>query len=259
MEADVVDPQTLNVDRVFNLASPASQVHYREEPVSPFRTNVWGKYILLTLVTATGALYFQASKSEEYRDSVAHPQRENYRGNFNSTRTRSCNEEGKRGVEKICFAFMRTRDTRVKVVRISNTHEPSKRQDDGRMVSNFIVQAFRVKPLTVYGDETQTRSFYFVSDFIEGVSGMMNSDESITGPLNLGKPTEFSVLEPAETARSVAGSRSELRWFLLPDDDSKVRQTDIGKAKCQLGWEPTVPLREGIEKTVEYFKTIVRA
>lgn len=252
---DVVDP--INIDRldeIYNLACPASPVHYQYNPIHTMKTSVIGSLNVLELARATGAKVFQASTSEVYGDPTVHPQPEEYWGNVNTIGIRSCYDEGKRAAETLFFDYQRTYNLRIKVVRIFNTYGPRMAADDGRVVSNFIVQALRGENLTVYGDGTQTRSFCYADDLVEGFIRLMNSGDEVLGPINLGNPGEFTMIELAEKVLRLTGSKSKLVHLPLPQDDPKQRRPDITKAKQYLGWEPTVPLEQGLEQTISYFK-----
>ena len=258
MRHDVVDPvQIEGLDEIYNLACPASPVHYQYDPIHTMKTSVLGALNMLELARATGARVFQASTSEVYGDPAVHPQPESYWGNVNSIGIRSCYDEGKRAAETLFFDYQRAHKLRIKVVRIFNTYGPRMAADDGRVVSNFIVQALRGEDLTVYGDGSQTRSFCYADDLVEGFMRLMNSDDGIVGPVNMGNPGEFTMIELAERVLRLTGSRSRLVFRPLPQDDPKQRQPDIGLARSLLGWEPAVALEQGLERTIAYFRAVL--
>lgn len=258
IKQDVVDPIHIDeLDEIYNLACPASPVHYQYNPIHTMKTSVLGALNVLELARKTGAKVFQASTSEVYGDPSVHPQSEEYWGNVNTIGIRSCYDEGKRAAETLFFDYQRTYNLRIKVVRIFNTYGPRMAADDGRVVSNFIVQALRGQNLTIYGDGTQTRSFCFADDLVEGFIRLMNSSDQITGPINLGNPGEFTMMELAEKILRLTGSSSKLIHMPLPQDDPKQRRPDISKAKHLLGWEPTVALEQGLEHTIAYFKQVI--
>jgi UDP-glucuronate decarboxylase len=265
VQHDVVDPiivQTLGVsglDEIYNLACPASPVHYQYNPIHTMKTSVLGALNMLELARSTGAKVFQASTSEVYGDPSVHPQPEEYWGNVNTIGIRSCYDEGKRAAETLWFDYQRAYNLRIKVVRIFNTYGPRMAADDGRVVSNFIVQALRGEDLTIYGDGTQTRSFCYADDLVEGFIRLMNSPDSVVGPINLGNPGEFTMIELAEKVLRLTGSKSKLVNMPLPEDDPKQRRPDISKAKQHLDWEPTVALEQGLERTIAYFKEAIAA
>ena len=250
---DVTFPIYLEVDEIYNLACPASPIHYQHDPVQTTKTSVHGAINVLGLAKRLKCKVFQASTSEVYGDPVVHPQAENYWGNVNPIGPRSCYDEGKRCAETLFFDYHRQHALRIKVARIFNTYGPRMRPDDGRVVSNFIVQALRREPITLYGDGSQTRSFCYVDDMVEGFLRLMGTEDEFTGPVNLGNPGEFSVRQLAEKILSITGSRSKIVHQPLPADDPKQRQPDIGLATKVLKWRPKVPLDEGLEKTVLYF------
>ena len=253
MRHDVVDPFKLEVDQIYNLACPASPVHYQFNPIKTTKTSVMGAINCLGLAKRVNARVFQASTSEVYGDPSVHPQPEAYWGNVNPIGIRSCYDEGKRCAETLFFDYHRQNGVDIRVVRIFNTYGPRMLADDGRVVSNFIVQALQGKDLTVYGEGQQTRSFCYVDDLIEGFVRLMNQDQ-VVGPMNIGNPGEFTILELAEKVLQIIGSSSKIIHEPMPQDDPKQRQPDITQAKEVLGWEPTVPLEEGLKKTVAYFK-----
>ncbi len=255
---DVVDAINVHeLDEIYNLACPASPVHYQHNPIHTMKTSVLGALNVLELARKTGAKVFQASTSEVYGDPSVHPQPEEYWGNVNTIGIRSCYDEGKRAAETLFFDYQRTHNLRIKVVRIFNTYGPRMAADDGRVVSNFIVQALRGEDLTVYGDGSQTRSFCYADDLVEGFIRLMNADDSVTGPINLGNPGEFTMIELAEKVLRLTGSKSKLIHMPLPQDDPKQRRPDITKAKQYLDWEPTIALEQGLERTIEYFRKAI--
>ena len=254
---DVTFPLYLEVDQIYNLACPASPVHYQHDPVQTTKTSVHGAINMLGLAKRTGARILQASTSEVYGDPEVHPQPEGYWGRVNPVGVRSCYDEGKRCAETLFFDYWRQHRLEIKVARIFNTYGPRMHPDDGRVVSNFIVQALRAEPLTVYGDGSQTRSFCYVDDMVEGLIRLMESRADFTGPVNLGNPGEFSMLELAMEVIQQTGSRSATEFKPLPQDDPLQRRPDIDLAREELSWEPTIRLADGLGRTVEYFKTIL--
>jgi UDP-glucuronate decarboxylase len=256
---DVTFPLYVEVDEIYNLACPASPVHYQHDPVQTTKTSVHGAINMLGLAKRTGARIFQASTSEVYGDPQVHPQPESYVGHVNPIGPRSCYDEGKRCAETLFFDYRRQHGVRIKVARIFNTYGPRMHPNDGRVVSNFIVQALRNDPITLYGGGTQTRSFCYVDDLIEGFVRLMASEDAVTGPMNLGNPGEFTMLELAQLVRELTGSRSPLVHLPLPADDPRQRQPDITLARQTLGWEPTVPLAEGLARTIAYFERLLSA
>ena len=255
---DVTFPLYLEVDQIYNLACPASPVHYQYDPVQTTKTSVHGAINMLGLVKRTGARIFQASTSEVYGDPEVHPQPESYWGRVNPIGIRSCYDEGKRCAETLFFDYHRQHGTEIKVARIFNTYGPRMNPEDGRVVSNFIVQALKNEPITIYGDGSQTRSFCYVDDLIEGFVRLMNSDPEITGPVNLGNPGEFTMLELANLVIEITGSKSQITYMDLPQDDPRQRQPDISYAKSALGWEPSIQLKDGLTQTVEYFDNLLK-
>ena len=253
---DVIEPYSFYVDEIFNLACPASPPHYQFDPISTFKTSIMGALNALELADKWHAKVFQSSTSEVYGDAQVHPQPETYWGNVNCTGIRSCYDEGKRGAETLFFDFHREHGTRIKVVRIFNTYGPNMNPEDGRVVSNFIMQALNGEDITIYGDGNQTRSFCYCDDLIRGFLCMMDSDESITGPVNLGNPSEFTMLELAQKIIEITGSKSKLVFKPLPGDDPKQRRPDISLAKKLLGWEPEISVDEGLSRTIEYFRNL---
>ena len=253
---DVTFPLYLEVDQIYNLACPASPVHYQYDPVQTTKTSVHGAINMLGLAKRTGARVFQASTSEVYGDPEVHPQPESYWGRVNPIGIRSCYDEGKRCAETLFFDYHRQHGTEIKVARIFNTYGPRMNPEDGRVVSNFVVQALKNEPITIYGDGSQTRSFCYVDDLIRGFVRLMNSDPGITGPVNLGNPVEFTMLELANLVIELTGSASQITYMELPQDDPRQRQPDIGYAKGILDWESSTQLRDGLTKTVEYFVSL---
>jgi UDP-glucuronate decarboxylase len=251
---DIVNPILLEVDQVYNLACPASPVHYQYNPVKTTKTSVMGAINMLGLAKRVKARILQASTSEVYGDPTIHPQREDYWGNVNTTGIRACYDEGKRCAETLFFDYYRQNNVDIKVVRIFNTYGPRMHPDDGRVVSNFIVQALKSENITIFGDGTQTRSFCYVDDLIDGMIRMMNSVKGFTGPVNLGNPNEYNMRELAEMVIRLTGSGSKVEYRPLPMDDPKRRQPDISLAKAKLGWEPHMMVEEGLKKTIEYFR-----
>jgi len=258
MRHDVTFPLYVEVDEIYNLACPASPIHYQFDPVQTTKTSVHGAINMLGLAKRTRAKIFQASTSEVYGDPSIHPQPESYWGNVNPIGPRSCYDEGKRCAETLFFDYFRQHKTRIKVARIFNTYGPRMHPNDGRVVSNFIVQALKGEPITIYGNGQQTRSFCYASDLIEGFVRLMDTDEAITGPINLGNPGEFTMIQLAEMVLELTGSKSKLETRPLPADDPKQRRPDITQAQEKLGWQPTVPLREGLGKTIEYFDQLLK-
>ncbi len=254
---DVVSNYSIDVDYIFNLACPASPVHYQNNPVRTLETNLFGAINMLNLANSTGARILQASTSEVYGDPDVHPQNEEYWGNVNPIGIRSCYDEGKRCAETLFFDYHRKYNTRIKVIRIFNTYGPKMHPEDGRVVSNLIIQALNGEDLTIYGDGSQTRSFCYVDDLVDGIIKMMDSDEKITGPVNLGNPGEFTILELAKMVKKLTGAESEIKFLPLPQDDPRKRKPDISKAGKLLAWEPKIKLEEGLIKTIDYFKKIV--
>ena len=254
---DVTEPYNFYVDEIFNLACPASPIFYQRDPIATYKTTVLGAINALDLALRWNAKIFQASTSEVYGDALVHPQPESYWGNVNPHGVRSCYDEGKRGAESLFFDYYRKHNMRIKVARIFNTYGPNMNVDDGRVVSNFIIQALQNHDITVYGDGLQTRSFCYVDDLIRGMLALMDSDDSVTGPVNLGNPGEFTMLELAEKVLKQTGSKSKLTFKPLPGDDPRVRRPDITLAGKLLGWKPEIPLDEGLRRTIEYFKGII--
>ena len=256
---DITFPLYLEVDEIYNLACPASPIHYQNDPVQTTKVNVHGAINMLGLAKRVKAKIFQASTSEVYGDPDVHPQPESYRGSVNPIGPRSCYDEGKRCAETLFFDYLRQHKLRIKVARIFNTYGPNMHPYDGRVVSNFILQALQNKPLTVYGDGSQSRSFCYVDDLINGFLRLMQSDDGFTGPVNLGNPVEFTMLELAEQVKELTNSKAEIQFKPLPEDDPRQRQPDITLAGKKLGWEPKVPLRQGLEKTIAYFAELLQS
>jgi UDP-glucuronate decarboxylase len=257
MRHDITFPLYVEVDEIYNLACPASPIHYQHDPVQTTKTSVHGAINMLGLAKRLKCRIFQASTSEVYGDPSVHPQTEDYWGNVNPVGPRSCYDEGKRCAETLFFDYYRQHRLEIKVARIFNTYGPRMHPNDGRVVSNFIVQALRGAPITIYGDGGQTRSFCYVDDLIEGFVRLMNSPAEVTGPINLGNPGEFTIRELAELTIEMTGSKSKLTFQPLPQDDPKQRRPDIARAEAQLGWRPAVPLREGLGKTIAYFDELL--
>jgi UDP-glucuronate decarboxylase len=254
---DITFPLYVEVDEIYHLACPASPVHYQRDPVQTTKTAVHGSINVLGLAKRTGAKVLLTSTSEVYGDPLVHPQSEDYWGNVNPIGPRACYDEGKRAAETLFFDYWRQHNLEIKVVRLFNTYGPRMHPQDGRVVSNFVMSALTGSPITLYGDGSQTRSFCYVDDLIDGLVAMMNSDSSITGPINLGNPGEFTVKELAEMIVEKIPTTSPMEIRPLPQDDPTRRQPDITRAKQQLGWEPTIPLTQGLDKTIAYFKELV--
>ena len=254
---DVTEPILLEVDRIFNLACPASPIHYQFNPVKTIKTSVMGAINMLGMAKRVKARILQASTSEVYGDPAVHPQTEDYWGNVNPIGIRSCYDEGKRVAETLFMDYHRQNNVDIRIVRIFNTYGPRMLMNDGRVVSNFIVQALKGEDITIYGDGSQTRSFCYVDDLIEGFIRMMNQDK-IIGPVNIGNPGEFTMLELAKEVLDLTGSKSKIVYKPLPGDDPKMRRPNIDLAKSALGWEPTIPLRQGLEKTIVYFDKLLK-
>lgn len=251
---DVINPYWAEVDEIYNLACPASPIYYQNDPIQTTKTSFFGAYHMLGLARRTKAKILQSSTSEVYGDPNVHPQPESYWGNVNPIGLRSCYDEGKRVAETLFFDYHRLHNVRVKVIRIFNTYGPRMAVSDGRVVSNFVVQALRGEDITIYGDGQQTRSFQYVSDLIEGMIRMMDTPDEFTGPVNLGNPGEFTMLELAEKVIKKIGGKSKIVFRPLPSDDPKMRRPDITVAKRELGWEPKVPLDEGLDHIIDYFR-----
>jgi UDP-glucuronate decarboxylase len=244
----------IECNEIYNLACPASPVHYQDDPVETIKTSVTGAIKTLELAKKNGAKILQASTSEVYGDPQVHPQKEGYRGNVNTTGPRSCYDEGKRCAETLFMSYHTHENVKIKIIRIFNTYGPRMRMDDGRVVSNFIVQALRGEPLTIFGDGSHTRSFQYVTDLIEGMVGMMNSPESFTGPVNIGNPQEFRISDLAGKIIELTGSSSGIVYKPLPEDDPRQRQPDISLAAKEIGWRPVTGLDEGLRLTIDFFK-----
>jgi len=255
---DITQPIFLEVDEIYNLACPASPIHYQYNPIKTIKTSVMGAINTLGLAKRVKARILQASTSEVYGDPEVHPQREDYWGRVNPIGIRSCYDEGKRAAESLMMDYHRQNGVRIKIVRIFNTYGPRMAINDGRVVSNFIVQALRGEDITIYGDGSQTRSFCYCDDLITGMIAMMESPEEIIGPVNLGNPTEFTIRELAENIVRLTGSSSRLVFRPLPQDDPTQRRPDIGAAGALLSWQPRIPLTEGLTKTIEYFRTVLQ-
>ena len=254
---DVTFPLYVEVDEIYNLACPASPIHYQDNPVQTTKTSVHGAINMLGLAKRTGAKIFQASTSEVYGDPEVHPQTENYRGSVSTTGPRACYDEGKRCAETLFFDYLRQHNLNIRVARIFNTYGPRMMPNDGRVVSNFIVQALRGEPITIYGDGMQSRSFCYVDDLIEGFIRFMGVDDKITGPMNLGNPNEFTIRQLAETVLKLTDSSSILIEKPLPEDDPTQRCPDISYANETLEWQPSIELEEGLERTISYFKNVL--
>lgn len=251
---DVTYPYSAEVDEIYNLACPASPIHYQHDPIQTAKTSVMGAINMLGLAMRLDAKVLQASTSEVYGDPIVHPQPEHYWGNVNPVGYRSCYDEGKRCAETLFMDYHRQNDVRVKIIRIFNTYGPRMLPNDGRVVSNFVLQALNNEDITIYGDGTQTRSFQYIDDLIEGMIRMMETEDDFTGPVNLGNPNEFSIQELAEKIIAMTGSSSKIVFKSLPNDDPKQRQPDITLARKKLGWEPTIELEDGLSRMIEYFK-----
>jgi UDP-glucuronate decarboxylase len=257
MRHDVTFPLYVEVEQIYNLACPASPIHYQYDPVQTTKTSVHGAINMLGLAKRLGARILQASTSEVYGDPEVHPQTEDYWGHVNPIGVRSCYDEGKRCAETLFFDYRRQHDLSIKVMRIFNTNGPRMHVDDGRVVSNFVVQALRGEPLTIFGDGQQTRSFCYVDDMVDAMVRFMDTPPSFTGPINVGNPNEFTILELATLVLELTGSRSELLFKDLPEDDPRQRQPDITIARRELDWEPSVQLVTGLESTVAYFRHVI--
>jgi len=253
---DVTVPLVVEIDEIYNLACPASPVHYQYDPVQTTKTSVHGAINMLDLAKRTGAKILQSSTSEVYGDPEVHPQPESYKGNVNPIGPRACYDEGKRCAETLFFDYHRQNDLNIRVCRIFNTYGPRMHPEDGRVVSNFIMQALRGEPLTLYGDGSQTRSFCYVDDLVDGIMGLMDASDENTGPMNLGNPNEFTIRALAETIAEMTGAKSEIVYMPLPEDDPTQRCPDITLAKSVLEWEPKIQLRDGLTRAIEYFKNI---
>lgn len=256
MRHDVTFPLYVEVDEIYNLACPASPIHYQHDPVQTTKTSVHGAINMLGLAKRVGAKILQASTSEVYGDPAVHPQTEDYWGNVNPIGIRSCYDEGKRCAETLFFDYHRQHNLRIKVMRIFNTYGPKMHPDDGRVVSNFIMQALKGENITIYGDGSQTRSFCYVDDLVRGMILLMNSADNITGPINIGNPNEFTILELATAVKDMVVSNSEIIFEKLPSDDPKQRKPNIELASKHLTWSPTIELEEGLAKTIDYFRNV---
>jgi UDP-glucuronate decarboxylase len=257
IEADVENLPFIECDEIFNLACPASPFHYRNEPLKTLRASVLGSIKILELASVTGAKVLQASTSEVYGDPEIHPQHESYNGNVNTVGPRSCYDEGKRCAETLFMNYKRQEGVNIRIVRIFNTYGPRMRPDDGRVISNFIVQALKGEPITVFGDGSQTRSFQYIDDLVTGLVRMMEADDGLTGPLNLGNTDEYRITDLAERIKKMTMSSSEIVFLPLPGEDPRKRKPDISQAISHLGWKPVTDLSEGLEKTINYFRKIV--
>ena len=256
---DVTHPYFVEVDQIYNLACPASPVHYQYNPIKTIKTSVMGAINMLGLAKRTKAKILQASTSEVYGDPLLHPQPESYWGNVNPIGLRSCYDEGKRCAESLFMNYHFQNNVKIKIIRIFNTYGPRMHPNDGRVVSNFIVQALKNEPITIYGDGTQTRSFQYIDDLLNGMIKVMETDDSFIGPVNIGNPNEFSMLELANEIISLTNSKSKIEYRPLPADDPTQRRPDIFQAKEILNWEPEIQLREGLTKTIEYFEKLVNS
>lgn len=251
---DVIQPFWCEVDEIYNLACPASPIHYQNDPIQTTKTAVFGVYNMCGLARRTHAKILHASTSEVYGDPAVHPQPESYWGNVNTVGIRSCYDEGKRCAESLMMDYHRLHGVRSKLIRIFNTYGPNMQAYDGRVITNFVVSALKGDDITIYGDGQQTRSFQYVDDLIEGMIRMMDTEDSFTGPVNIGNPGEFTMLELAELVLKLTGSKSKLVFKPLPADDPRQRKPDISLAKSKLNWEPKVPLEEGLKRVIEYFE-----
>ncbi|MCE5175172.1 MAG: UDP-glucuronic acid decarboxylase family protein [Bacteroidales bacterium] len=253
---DVTYPYYTDIDEIYNLACPASPIHYQYDAIQTVKTSVMGAINILGLAKRTGAKVLQASTSEVYGDPVVHPQTESYWGNVNPIGIRSCYDEGKRVVETLFMDYYRQNQARIKIIRIFNTYGPNMMPNDGRVVSNFIMQALNNEDITIYGDGSQTRSFQYVDDLVEGMIRMMATGDDFTGPVNIGNPNEFTIRQLGELVVKLTGSRSKICYLPLPNDDPKQRKPDISLAQNKLNWNPTIQLDEGLQRTIDYFKSI---
>ena len=254
IDKDVQEKFDLDVEFIFNLACPASPVHYQKDPIRTFTTSVFGAFNVLDLATRLGIPVLQASTSEVYGDPLETPQTEKYWGNVNPVGIRSCYDEGKRAAETLFFDYHRTHQTKIKIARIFNTYGPRMSVNDGRVVSNFIIQALKNEPITIYGDGKQTRSFCYVDDLVAGLISFMETSDEVHGPINFGNPTDFNMLELAQKVIELTQSKSEIAFHPLPGDDPRTRKPDISQARIQVGWQPTIELADGLIETIEYFK-----
>jgi len=254
---DVVNPYLIEVDEIYNLACPASPIHYQYNPIKTMKTSVMGAINMLGLAKRVNAKILQASTSEVYGDPLVHPQPESYWGHVNPIGDRACYDEGKRSAEALFLNYHRQNDVDIKIIRIFNTYGPNMHPNDGRVVSNFIVQALQDQDITIYGQGNQTRSFQYVDDLVEGMIRLMNSRDGFTGPVNIGNPNEFTILELAQKVIELTGSKSKIVYQPLPSDDPMQRQPDISLAEKELKWKPTIELEEGLTKTIEFFKSVI--
>lgn len=254
---DIIEPLSIDVDQIYNLACPASPIHYQLDPIKTTKTSVIGILNMLGLAKRTGATLLHTSTSEVYGDPEVHPQPESYRGSVNPHGIRACYDEGKRVAESLCFDYHRQHHVKIKIIRIFNTYGPGMNVDDGRVVSNFIIQALKNEDITIYGDGTQTRSFCFVDDLIKGMIQLMESREGFTGPVNMGNPNEFTIKQLAELVLSLTGSKSNLIYKPLPQDDPLQRKPVIDLAHNELNWSPEVQLKDGLIKTIDYFRKVL--
>lgn len=254
VEHDVINPFWTDVEEVYNLACPASPVHYQYDPIKTNKTAMFGTYHMLGLAKRNHAKMLQASTSEVYGDPISHPQREPDWGNVNPIGIRSCYDEGKRCAETLCMDYYRQHNVQVKIIRIFNTYGPKMLPNDGRVISNFVVQALKGEDITIYGDGQQTRSFQYVDDLIEGMMRMMRTEDGFTGPVNIGNPREFTMLQLAQLVLNQTGSKSRIVFKPLPHDDPRQRRPDITLAQTKLNWQPTIPLEDGLVKVIDYFK-----
>ncbi len=254
---DVVNPYLIEVDEIYNLACPASPIHYQYNPIKTMKTSVMGAINMLGLAKRVNAKILQASTSEVYGDPLVHPQPESYWGHVNPIGNRACYDEGKRSAEALFLNYHRQNDVDIKIIRIFNTYGPNMHPNDGRVVSNFIVQALQNQDITIYGQGNQTRSFQYVDDLVEGMIRLMNSRDGFTGPVNIGNPNEFTILELAQKVIELTGSKSKIIYQPLPSDDPMQRQPDISLAEKELKWKPTIELEEGLTKTIEFFKSVI--
>ena len=258
LKSDIIKLENIKADEIYNFACPASPVSYQSNPIQTLKTNILGTLNLLEIARKNNSKIFQASTSEVYGDPIEHPQKENYYGNVNPIGIRSCYDEGKRAAETLMFDYHRTYNLKIKVVRIFNTYGPQMLQNDGRVISNFIVQCLKNRPITIYGKGTQTRSFCYVADIIKAFKITMSTKDSIMGPINLGNPKEYKILEIAKKIKKLTNSKSEIIYKNLPDDDPKRRRPNITKAKTLLNWAPHTSLETGLASTIEYFKNEVK-
>lgn len=255
IEHDVEKPYYIEVDEIYNLACPASPIHYQQDPVRTFKTSIMGTHNMLGIAYANNAKMLQASTSEVYGDPVCHPQKEEYWGNVNPLGIRSCYDEGKRGAETLCMDYYRKSKVKVKIIRIFNTYGPNMHPEDGRVISNFIVQALKGNDITIYGDGSQTRSFQYIDNLIDGMLNVMATEDNFIGPINLGNPNEFTILELANKVLELVDTKSKIVFEALPMDDPKQRQPDITLAKSIINYNPNIELNDGLQRTISYFKS----